>query len=212
MQQTIYSLLSLSFLLLFSFWLTLIIAPCGVPLTFVHKWVAHAVDQATNNNNNNYYLRLSHAPLSLPPPPSLCHPRRRMTFAYMLFKWEWHYVAHIFHGIARHRPSSHLSAELPMMVIACHLPSATCKLPPDGTDHLPPAVATASSTATATTTASCCWCQLQMRFSAVAACKSERPHAYATAKCPFSYNQRKKKKPQLPIQLSCHIKLVFYKS
>lgn len=122
MQQTIYSLLSLSFLLLFSFWLTLIIAPCGVPLTFIHKWVAHAVDQATNNNNNNYYLRLSHAPLLHPPPPSLCHPRRRMTFAYMLFKWEWHYVAHVFHGIARHR--------ICLQSCLWWLLPATCLLPP----------------------------------------------------------------------------------
>lgn len=62
-RQTIHSLLSSLLLLLLSFWLTLIIAPCGMPLTFVHKWVAHAVDQATNNDNdNNYYLRLSHAP------------------------------------------------------------------------------------------------------------------------------------------------------
>lgn len=128
-------------------------------------------------------------PLSL----SLCHPRRRMTFAYMLFKWEWHYVAHAFHGIARHRICLQ-SCLWWLLPATCLLPPASCHrtAPTTCRQQLPPPPQLQLQVATATATASCCWCQLQMSFSAVAAWKSGRAQAYATAKCPFLHNQKKK--------------------
>lgn len=133
-------------------------------------------------------MPLFYFPLSF----SLCHPRRRMTFAYMLFKWEWHYVAHVFHGIARHRICLQ-SCLWWLLPATCLLPPASCHrtAPTTCRQQLPPPPQLQLQVATATATASCCWCQLQMSFSAVAAWKSGRAQAYATAKCSFNNHQKK---------------------
>lgn len=156
--------------LFLSFWLTLIIAPCDTHCP-ANELPLIAVDQATSPSPSPatpHDIRLHVVQMRV----TLCGTR-----------------------LPRRRPSSHLSAGLPMMVIACHLPSATCYLPPAATclsticrkQSPPPQLQVQLQLQVAT--AFCRWCQLQMSFSIATAASAVRATVYATVKCPFEFNK-----------------------